>query len=72
MSQIPHIGDRIRLVSMDDPDPIQSGQTGTVAQVERLVTEGAGWLQIEVEWDNVRSLMLVSPPDRFEVMPHGK
>ena len=72
MTQIPGVGDRIRLVSMhDDPDPIPPGQTGTVASVERLLTEGAGWLQIDVNWDKGRSLMLVSPPDRFEVIPGG-
>jgi hypothetical protein len=27
------------------------------------------WVQIEVEWDNGRKLMLSDPPDRFEVLP---
>ena len=28
----------------------------------------ATWLQIEVAWDNGRTLMLVSPPDQFEIV----
>jgi hypothetical protein len=68
MTQIPGVGDRIRLVAMDDPDRISPGAIGTVASVERLLTEGTSWLQIEVDRDNGRALMLVSPPDRFEIV----
>ena len=73
MTQIPGVGNRIRLVAMhDDPDPVHPGAMGTVASVERLLTEGAGWLRIDVDWDNGRDLMLVSPPDQFEVVATGK
>ena len=68
MTTIPKPGDRIRLVAMqDDPDPIQVGQTGTVARVHR-VEDDPVWHQIAVAWDNGRTLMLVVPPDRFEII----
>ena len=69
MSTIPHTGDRIRLVFMqDDPDPIPPGQEGTVVHVGRHGTGRDAWLQIDVSWDNGRTLMLSSPPDRFEML----
>ena len=56
-------GDRVRLVSMtDDPDPIPAGTTGTVAGVY----PHSDWTQVDVDWDNGRSLMLSIPPDRVE------
>ncbi|WP_413431546.1 DUF4314 domain-containing protein [Crateriforma spongiae] len=56
-------GDRVRLVSMtDDPDPVPAGSTGTVAGVYPQ----RGWLQLDVDWDNGRSLMLSIPPDVAE------
>lgn len=61
----PQPGDRIRLVSMlDDPDPIPRGTTGTVTAVRQQRT----WAQVDVAWDNGRTLMLVVPPDEFEVI----
>ncbi len=69
MDKPPRIGDRIRLVAMqDDPDPIAVGQTGTVAGVNLHNAGNDGWIQIDVSWDNGRTLMLVSPPDTFEIM----
>ena len=69
MNKIPREGDRVRLIAMhDDPDPIPPGQLGTVVSVSR---PGAGtdtWHQIDVAWDNGRTLMIVSPPDRFELV----
>lgn len=66
---IPTNGDRIRLVSMaDDPDPIPVGQTGTVKEVYPQGSGKDAWVQIDVDWDNGRSLMLVSPPDLFEIL----
>ena len=65
-------GDRIRLVAMhDDPDPILVGQLGTVIDVARQVSGKDAWFQIEVSWDNGRTLMLVSPPDEFEIVAGG-
>ena len=60
--------DRIRLIAMpDDPDPIPAGTLGTVLQV----TDHGDWQQVDVEWDSGRSLMLVVPPDRFEIVLGG-
>jgi hypothetical protein len=53
-------GDRIRLVSMpQDPDPIPVGSLGTVVDVH----EHHDWTQVDVDWDNGRSLMLTMPDD---------
>ena len=69
MTTLTRIGDRIRLLSMtDDPDPIPAGATGTVRGV---TSHGAGenaWHQIDVRWDNGRTLLLVVPPDVFEII----
>ena len=65
----PQPGDRIRLVAMpDDPHPVPSGATGTVTSVKQQGTGRDAWLQVEVDWDNGRKLMLTIPPDRFEVL----
>lgn len=62
----PQPGDRIRLLAMpEDPDPIPPGTTGTVTAVRRHGT----WAQVDVAWENGRTLMLVVPPDQFEVIP---
>lgn len=67
MLNIPQIGDRIRLIAMlDDPDPIEPGVTGIVTGVTRHGEGREKWFQIDVDWANGRTLMLVSPPDRFE------
>ncbi|XZE55116.1 DUF4314 domain-containing protein [Planctomycetaceae bacterium SH139] len=56
-------GDRIRLILMaDDPNPIPVGTTGTVAGIYPQ----NGWTQVDVGWDNGRSLMLTIPPDVVE------
>ena len=69
MNNIPSKGDRIRLVAMaDDPDPICAGQTGTVIDVRRHGSGRDTWHQLDVAWDDGRTLMLVSPPDTFEII----
>ena len=69
MDRIPSQGDRIRLLAMrDDPAPIQVGQLGTVVSVSRHGDGKDTWHQIDVAWDNGRTLMVVSPPDRFEIV----
>ncbi len=71
MNQTPRKGERIRLLAMaDDPDPIQVGQLGTVVSVSRHGGGKDAWHQVDVAWDNGRTLMLVSPPDKFEIV-HG-
>ena len=58
-------GDRIRLVSMpQDPDPIPFGSLGTVVEVY----EHCDWIQVEVDWDNGRKLMLSLPEDRVAIV----
>jgi len=69
MTEIPHPGDRIRLLTMqDDPDPIRPGALGVVTWVAHHGAGTASWHQIGVEWDNGRTLMLVVPPDRLEII----
>ena len=73
MTTLPRIGDRIRLLSMnDDPDPIAPDQTGTVVGVSSFGEGKDRWHQIDVSWDDGRTLMLVSPPDQFEIISAGK
>ena len=58
-------GDRIRLVSMtQDPAPIPVGSLGTV----RAVHNHRDWIQVEVDWDNGRKLMLSLPEDRVAIV----
>ena len=65
----PQPGDRIRLVAMpDDPYPVPPGATGTITSVKQHGVGRDAWLQVEVEWDSGRKLMLTIPPDRFEVL----
>jgi hypothetical protein len=65
MPLLPKAGDRIRLVAMpSDPDPIPAGSLGTVV----AVFEHIGWTQIDVDWDNGRTLMLTIPEDSIEVI----
>ena len=57
-------GTRIRLVEMlDDPHPIETGAEGTVRNVVPIL----GSFQIQVDWDNGRTLSLISPVDKFEI-----
>ena len=61
-------GDRIRLVSMpQDPDPIPVGSLGTVV----AVYHHRDWSQVEVDWDNGRSLMLSMPEDSIEIVENS-
>ena len=53
-------GDRIRLVSMpQDPDPIPVGSLGTVI----ALYDHREWMQVDIDWDNGRTLMLTMPDD---------
>ena len=57
-------GDRIRLLAMpNDPDPIPPGSTGTVVSA----TTGA-FAQIEVDWDNGRTLALIPGVDQYDII----
>ena len=69
MNTIPKPGDRIRLIAMpDDPDPIPPGTNGTVVSVQQIDHGRDAWHQIDVAWDNGRSLMLTLPPDQFSIL----
>jgi hypothetical protein len=52
-------GDRIRLILMDDPDPVPPGTLGTV-----LDDKG------HVFWDNCRSLSPIPGVDKYEIVGH--
>jgi hypothetical protein len=52
----------------DDPDPIPTGELGTVEGVVHHTNGRTTWRQIFVAWDCGRSLILVSPPDEYEII----
>jgi len=63
------INRRIRLINMpNDPDPIPSGSEGTVVSVTNMGWIERGQWQLDVKWNNGRTLSLVIPPDTFEVL----
>lgn len=55
------VGDRVRLVHMDDPRPVAAGTEGTVIAPPNE-------FNIEVKWDNGRTLALATHVDIFEVI----
>ena len=60
-------GDRIVLLSMPhDPDPVPVGAEGLIERA-RDVGHGA-FTQVEVRWDDGRTLMLSMPPDEVRVV----
>lgn len=71
------VGDRIELVEMGlnkdgtpDPSPIRPGTKGEITWINPL-RYGYGddhHAQIAVKWEIPRSLMLVTPPDRFRII----
>jgi len=64
----PKPGDRIRLLAMpDDPDPIPPGSMGSVTFVHPHGSGGDAWLQVGVDWDSGRTLMLTVPPDEYVI-----
>ena len=64
------VGDRIRRIDMpNDPCPIPAGTTGTVigvSDLSKLMRKPD--VQISVKWDIERSLSLIWPVDKFEVI----
>jgi len=57
-------GDRVRLIKMDDPDPIKKGEEGEVTETHNF----GSWTQVYVRWDSGRTLSLITPPDEVEVL----
>ena len=73
MNQTLRIGDRICLIEMaDDPDPIPTGEIGTVIGISHHDDDEDVWHQVDVKWDNGRNLMLTLPPDRIEILEHAR
>lgn len=59
------VGDRIMLLQMEnDPNPIEVGSLGTVTAISSFLND----IQISVKWDSGRTLSLVCPPDKYEVL----
>jgi transcription antitermination factor NusA-like protein len=54
-------GKRIRIIHMDDKDPVPSNTEGTIHHVD-----GIG--QIHVKWDNGRTLAVVPDKDTYEIL----
>ena len=50
----------------DDPDPVPVGTEGTVEDVNDLGPDA--FVQVDVKWDNGRTLMLSMPPDKVHVI----
>jgi hypothetical protein len=54
------IGKRVRLIHMEDPEPIPVGTEGTIVGVDPV-----GY---RMKWDNGRTLNLIPEEDRWEVL----
>lgn len=54
----PMVGKRVRLIHMDDPEPIPVGTLGTIIGVDPV-----GY---HMKWDNGRTLSLIPGEDRWE------
>ena len=54
------IGRRIRMIYMDDPNPILCDELGTIIGVDDINS-------YQVKWDNGR-VLYVLPEDRFEIL----
>lgn len=59
----PRVGERIVLVSMDDPYSVKPGTTGTIISYPQTVFDTD---QVNVKWDNGRGLALIIDVDEFE------
>ena len=52
-------GKRIKMIFMEDSEPIEPGTMGTVIKMNNY--------QIIVKWDNGRSLSVIPEEDQFEI-----
>ena len=56
------IGDRIRLIKMEDPySPVEAGTEGTIRSVDDIG-------QLHIDWDNGRTLAIVPEIDEYELI----
>ena len=53
-------GKRIKMIFMEDPEPIEPGAMGTVVK-----EDGIG--QIIVKWDSGRNLSVIPGEDQFDI-----
>jgi len=58
----PRVGEKIVLISMDDPYAIKPGSIGTIITYPMTVFNED---QVDVNWDNGRSLSLIIDIDKF-------
>jgi hypothetical protein len=58
------IGKRIKMVFMDDPQPIQPDSMGTIIGID-----GIG--QYQVEWNNGRTLSVIPEIDKFVLIKNN-
>lgn len=64
-------GQRIEMLHMpDDPDPIPAGTCGTITAAGQLpfTHNGKPQFQLQVTWDNGRSLSCICPPDQIKIL----
>jgi hypothetical protein len=62
-------GDRVKLVFMpNDPDPIPEGTEGTVEDVVDLSWGQDIRSQVQICWDNGRTLACICPPDYLQII----
>lgn len=54
-------GKRIRLIKMNDPNPIEPNSEGIIDHVD-------GMNQYHVKWDNGRRLAVIPDEDEFEIL----
>lgn len=70
----PDPGERIELLSIEDKynTTLSPGDTGTVVAVNTIESELTGRnqreTQIDVDWDNGSSLMLIDAKDNFKII----
>lgn len=66
---IPKEGDRVKMTGVmpNDPAPMEVGAEGTVTEINKAFYPDQA-AQIYVDWDNGRSLILLSS-DPFRVLP---
>lgn len=59
------VGKRIKLIRMTDPYPVEPGTMGTITSID-----GIG--QIQVNWDNGRTLAVIPGEDEYEILEDAK
>ena len=63
------VGDRIRVISLDDPyTKLGPGSEGVITDINPVNFPGDRFTQYSVKWDDGGSLMLCVPPDSFVVV----